>query len=208
MVVYTDNAPLNADIDVDFQKKKVNFSYPYNSKNQKIRVYFIYLVVVQATLVLGFPIWMIMLLGSSLVSTFAPTQYIRVLVTLFLIISYTLMWFIVPYLVAIYINKNYGKYSKKFPAFSAWFFGLISKKETIIFRNIKSKSVEIPFFRNILLEYDARGNYGSELLKIEIKALPFERIKRKKIIPNYFKFKCIFKFKKVPKTGYLIVKYI
>jgi len=208
MVVYSDNAPLNADIEVDFQKKKVDFSYPYNSKNQNTRTKFIFLVLFQAFLVLGFPIWLALFAVFNTVAEIAPTTYIKLLITILLIVIYTFTWFVIPYLASIYINKNYDKYSKKFPAFSAWFFGLIKAKEKIIFRNIKTKSVEIPFFSNISLYYEAIGDYSRELSKIKINALPYEKIKWGKIVPNYFKFKCVFKFKKVPKTGYLIVKYI
>ena len=208
MAIHTDSTPLNADIDIDFVKKKVSFSYPYDKTNPKTRISFIYLTVVQAFIILGIPIWFSAFLITSVISEMGKTFQIRVLTLIVFFLFIVIFMWLIPYVISLYINKNYDKYILSFPKFNAWFFGLISLKRKLLFRNIEAKQVEIPFFKNIVLEYEATEDYAEYLTDIKIKSYKFKRVVCNKIKPNYFIFKCIFLFKKVPKKGELFVKYI
>ena len=80
------------------------------------------------------------------------------------------------------------------------------------FENLKTKQVEIPLFRNVILNYKATGQCGKYLKRIKITEHPFMQIVTKKsgfaVRPNDYLWKCLFYFDKIPKTGRLDVYFI
>jgi hypothetical protein len=79
-------------------------------------------------------------------------------------------------------------------------------------KNLNSKTFELPLFKNMYLDYKAKGDYGKQLKKFEIVEHPFNSIvwkrKKRKDIPmkkkgQIYLWKAVFTFKEIPKDGYL-----
>ena len=75
--------------------------------------------------------------------------------------------------------------------------------------DVVDNKVVIPLFKNIYLDYHAKGDMNKQLLKMEIKEHPFNRLMRKKgkIIKkkNIMLWTAIFTFKDKPVDGELLV---
>ena len=71
----------------------------------------------------------------------------------------------------------------------------------------KEKYVEIPYFNNLFMDYEAKGEFSKYLERIKIEEHPFSKVtyKRKKEISkgNEELWRCRFYFSKIPKTGEL-----
>jgi len=77
----------------------------------------------------------------------------------------------------------------------------------------KNKIIELPLFTNIYMDYETDGEFSDFLESVEIVEHDFKYIKknkRKRAVetkPNVYLWKAIFKFKEVPKTGYLRISW-
>jgi len=77
-------------------------------------------------------------------------------------------------------------------------------------KDITKNKVILPLFENKFLHYKGHGDFGKQLNKIEIFAIPFNfstNIKKYKEEPVEFEFSAIFYFKSIPKNGHLDVIY-
>jgi hypothetical protein len=80
-------------------------------------------------------------------------------------------------------------------------------------KKIDNRIFEIPLFENIFLDYNATGEFSKYLKKVEIKEYPvnYKKVKLRKTIKkerqtDYWKAQFI--FSRIPKTGFLEVKFI
>lgn len=74
-----------------------------------------------------------------------------------------------------------------------------------------TRIIEIPLFKNVFLDYEAKGEFSKYLLRMEIREHPFNQMLKKK--KRYLRKKNVnlwhakFYFKEVPKTGWLEVRW-
>ena len=209
MTTYTDYKPLNARVDVDFVKKKVHFGYPKGSDKIK------YIKRMIKATVYGYSsiIWLALFVCYIII---VESNISDDILTIFLLSSYyaisVLIFYFIDKFIINHIFINYPKYSKSFPKWNYALISLFKRPKVVLIRNIKSKTFEIPYFSNIIVEYKAKGDYAKYLKHIHVREYEFEEIKKKYkkyiIEPNMYEWKIIFTLKKVPKNGYMIIKYM
>lgn len=214
---YSDYLPLNARVTVDYRKKKVNFEYP----NKDERFIHRYLGILSTIL----PTWFV-LLWRMIIEPIGISLFIIVILDvvnyldLNLIIKQTiqilepynyligtLFWIVLatPFIFSAIMTLNYPKFSNKFPAWSA----KLHEKDMIKTRvtELKSKTYELPYFKNVVLNYEAKGEFSKYLDRIEIRELPFKILKKKKgkeeLVNQDYLWKAKFFFSKIPKKGEL-----
>ena len=205
---YSGTLPLNARISIDFDKEKVNFSYPRNVKrpmltkfveafnfNAKIQVYHCF----AATIPFLFFHLYLQVIGYGWIANaiLSSTLLIGLIITSLSVIIQTVVLF------------NIKSFSLFFPKANARFMNPRVYEAT--FKKINSNTVEIPLFKNVFLDYEATRDYGKYLIKIDIIEHPFVMTcmkTKKKGKPNEYLWKAIFTFSQIPKAGKLVVKFI
>lgn len=129
---------------------------------------------------------------------------------LFALTIFIIFYIINPYLLGLFFAKTKVG-NRLYPKFNRL---ILTKRFSAEFTTCpKSKVIELPLFSNIYLDYEADGQFGEYLQKIEIIEHDFNfntKIGRKKVdMKNIFLWKARFIFKKVPKSGdgYLRLKW-
>jgi len=100
---------------------------------------------------------------------------------------------------------------------------LTSVRYVVTFKKCpENKILEIPLFKNVFLDYDAKGDFSKYLKRVEIREHPFSMISKKQSFKfggnrrhkqkykkkkNVFLWKASFIFKEVPKRGQLEVRW-
>ncbi len=203
--------PVNARITVDYKKHKVNFGYPSRHNWKRLVVFDLWLTFLIPWCILN----IIGLVGMGLIQNMdkltIPDIQIPEIILTEIIKSLSLAFYLglTPLLFAYATVRNHEFFMKFYPKFNYWCGKIMGmrmfKKE---FKNIKSKTVEIPLFTNVILHYIAKKDYSKYLEKVQIIEHPFKvvkKIKDKKAKPNTYIWKALFTFSKIPKVGNLTV---
>lgn len=140
-----------------------------------------------------------------------PTQK---LIVLSFLITFSVAWFlIIPYFLSIPSTKlllKWGWFKKKIPKINSAIQGRCNKA---IFKKIPDNLIiEIPFFKNVQMDYNATGDFSKYLKRVEIKEHLFNRVlvrrgkikKRKKNIAYWY---ARFYFSQTAKKGKLEVMF-
>jgi len=114
------------------------------------------------------------------------------------------------------ITKNFQKYARTFPKLNAAMIRILlfGKIRKAVFTELKTKRVEIPLFRNVILEYSAEGEFARYIEWIRVRPIDFKVIneypffKHKKEKQQDQFWKAIFTFSKIPKHGNLTLRFI
>lgn len=216
--LYSDNTFANAGVVVDYRKNKVNFNYedPKKVKTYKSRFRWIFAGF--------FSLWIIALFLGGILSgliglamsatisqaTSEPQSIPQIMEELLIIgkslgIGFMLILF-PPIVLSAYALTR--KDSQVFmPKFQAFLNSLFSPRTKVIFKKINEPIIKIDKFRNVLLEYKARGEFGKFLEKIEIK----EHRSEKRWLGMIFgkcRWSAEFIFSKIPNKGQLEVEYL
>ena len=211
---YADSLPINARITVDYTKPNnpVTFEYPLEDRNIKKWVLsFIFPAVLIAwSLIVGFVfIGGIILANLDEVSNIGipQTTFILqdILIELFRLALILFVVFVPPLLTSFYIGHNYDKFKYWFPKFQAFMARSTSSKHfhTFVVDKLKEPVFEIPLFKNVLLSYEASGDFSKYLQIVEIREHDFYYRGEK----TQWLWKAQFVFSAIPKSGRLIGKF-
>ena len=210
---YADGLPINARITVDYTKQNnpVKFEYPVNDRNIKKWVLtFIFPSVLLVWVFICMFSWM----GYSILTNLGTVFDAELPETTF-ILSQLLMGFSAaalaciaafapPLIISFYIGYNYDKFKYQFPKFQAFVSLAISNHfHTFVVEELKEPVFEIPLFKNILLSYEASGEFSKYLERVEIREHDF-RYKGEK---TQWLWKAKFVFSEIPKSGMLTGKF-
>ncbi len=208
--------PYNSRVDIEYVggKPKVAFTFP----NKRLQVRGSMLRYIQSFFYIIILIFlMYMLPFFSFVSSLgdkANIEYISFIRTIFLLI---VMLYFMPYIIFFPFRKSlWDKVFPKFMAFRARFFE--GQKEMVF----TTKTLEgdgfvarVPLFSNILLDYEATGDFSDKLHKIKVEEYKFsyfkKQNKKKKKKPqkiNEWLWWAEFYFSRKPKNGKLVVRFI
>lgn len=202
----------NARIDLNIKTGKVKFGFPTKKRGRLWEIWNISMLII-------IPYWI--LIGSVLLIQVAVvTDWTDIILQREMaeirvnIIESTIQvgriifcLIIPPFIIAIYpvlINRNL---LRKIPKLQLFINKNMQYQKCYVarFENIKTKQVSIPLFRNIILKYEADGDYAKLLKNIEIKEHPFMEVMRSEkgviVKPNEYLWKADITFDKVPKKG-------
>jgi len=211
---YADSLPINARITVDYTKPNNDVKFEYPVENRNIRNWvlsFIFPVIFLAwVFVAGFSFIGYNILANldkvfnvELPETaFILSELLVVLGQMFLMLGVV---FLPPLLISFYIGYNYDKFKYIFPKFNAFmarFFGS-SHFHTFVVDELEEPVFEIPLFKNVLLTYEASGDFSKYLQRVEIREHDFYY----KYEKTQWLWKAKFVFSEVPKSGMLIGKF-
>ena len=211
MSKFIDKYPLNANIEIDYLNKKVDFSYngDYKSFWERFRWVFMSMRTFCVLLFLV-PLVVLGLVTSwymdslPFFSVWERTGMLGYLAGLCMICFYA-----IPFALAYLITDNYHLFHEIFPKLNAWMITKFRVKKRVLFDDITGKQAEIPFFSNIVIEYELTGDYAKYLSGVKIVGYPYKQLniwgKWKK---QQSAFKCVFEFIRVPKKGKLYVEYL
>ena len=212
--------PSNARVLIDYRNKKhpVKFQYPakkspfyivfggYLSLWMVINIIFVFFNFIISVIILLIIFFPLLLQGdySVVSSQMNWKELIPVLVFVF-------HMFFIP-LIATFItlkNKKLLSYMPQINMFSSLLLGHSFYKKIT---KLDSTTYKLPLFSNVFLDYKTKGEFAKYLYKVEIKEhkLTFKRklwfFKRKDMKNDYLWY-AEFKFKKIPKTGYLEIMF-
>lgn len=209
---YADSLPINARITVDYTKPNnpVTFEYPLEERNIKKWVLsFIF----PAVLVVWAFIVGISFVGYILLTNLDNFANIEIsgpdltllLIAMFRIILVSSFVFIPPLLISFYIGYNYDKFKYWFPKFQAFMSNATSSTpfHTFMVEELKTPVFEIPLFKNVILSYEASGEFSKYLQRVEIREHDFYYEGEK----TQWLWKAKFVFSGVPKSGILMGKF-
>ena len=213
----------NARIDLNLVNNRVKFDYPtrkYSKAMEWISVagilFFYYILFLGAAFIgysaVSIPGEMATLSGEIAIEATPAVTYG---VLFQMILSATSLFgilFGIPLTAAgimVFYKRDLLKYFPKL----AYFYNRLNNTFYLArFENIKKKVVEIPLFKNVILNYKATEEYAKYIKRIVITEHPFMRVVRKHngsvVRPNEYIWKAIITFSKVPKKGRLDVYFI
>lgn len=199
---YQQEDPNNSRIYIDYnapEGERARFSYVDKEKSFLIAYRLWFLLLYFKPPFIG--LFLIML--SSI-----PFYYIHHLAGLTYI---ALSYFLIPLILALIVTKN-RKLKLKMPYLNFLASGHCYQARFNPY-DIKDNKIEIPMFRNVLLEYEATGEFSKYLSTLEIVEHPFDLYVMKRFRPSFKKrnpylWKAVFTFKETPKTGDLKVRFV
>lgn len=210
---YADNLPVNARITVDYTKPNnpVKFEYPVKERNVKkwvlsfifpsILLVWCYVLFVVLLGIAGYEV----LINSDKISHTPELSVILSELFKAVIIAclFLLGILLLPLLISFYIGYNYEKFKYWFPKFQAFMAHSNKNFHTFLVDELKEPIFEIPLFKNVMLTYEASGDFSKYLQKVEIKEHDFYYRSEK----TQWLWKAKFVFSEIPKKGMLIGKF-
>lgn len=209
---YEGGVPLNARISVDYDHNKVRFSYPrrMNKRNAMLLAIFeLYMIfiLIEGFALIGVLIIYVLITTVSSVSTFSMFGWD--LSSVLLTISHLIVFSGIPGIITLYIARKPENLLYWFPKINAKFSEILNRGYyEVIFRKTDNKKVEIPLFSNVILKYNAFGDFSKYLSKVKIREHPFNKRIRGKKHRTQNLWKATFTFKRECKTGYLKIMFI
>lgn len=211
---YADSLPINARITIDYTKPNndVKFEYPVNDGN--IKKWVLSFIFPSIFLVWVF-ICIFIYMGYSVVTNLGTIYSVEIpettVILLELLLSLSafalalIVAFAPPILLSFYIGYNYSKFKFWFPKFQAGVFHFLNANHfhTFVVDELKEPIFEIPLFKNVILTYEASGDFSKYLQKVEIREHDFQYKDEK----TQWLWKAKFIFSEVPKSGKLIGKF-
>ena len=230
---YQARNPSNARITIDYENKKnpVKFSYPNKKSEYKIILGCIRAIWWKTFFVIGMPLIFLFLIffTNQLVVIDSPevlsnsTTTININagnsdlignLTLKLFLSYLIMAFFPPYLIAKILSKN-EKFIAIMPKFSKFVMTFPSGNYyTKTIKKINSKEFKLEYFGNIFLDYEATGEFSKYLKEIKIYECDYDVVyvkglfRKRRVERQDSLWKAKFIFKEIPKKGQLIINYL
>lgn len=210
--------PVNARVSIDYSKgePKIRFGYPRKPTRKDVvrqnagTGIFFYLSLI---LLVFLPISYLIQVSQEEINGFDKS-------TMMIIICFYLIIKILPigiFKLDEFLARYYTRwkwYQKFQPKFQAWkqrankkraYYAKFKKED------IKNNEIEIPLFKNIKLEYKTSGDFSNKLLKIDIREHDFlekvivKKKPDKKSMKQVWLWKAKFKFRELPKDGYMEV---
>ncbi len=189
----------NAEVEIDYIKKKVSFKHP--AKRNENLSYFTHSFYTTLGYIFGIVMWGIIIKWTDFVK-YAESTIISLLITLFLVL-YAYGGRILFGYISILIHKISPTARKAFPKTNSITTFLMSRKKTIDLSQKYSKNHYIDKNKLILFNYDIayfRFKYEgkNKLLKVNTKS-----VEKKKKKGEHYNFIAIFTFKDIIKRGIL-----
>ena len=226
MKQYADNSPLNASIKVDYTKRRrrVWFSYPEKKGNwfrQTFKViyplfFLVYWIALFSSAAFLFFVGFVVIILEAI---FFPSPQVVVgavwteaqtlaVIRLTLVCCFL---FLPPLLPALWVGYHYKRFKTVIPKFQFWVSRLFEQVRRVKVRKLDSKVYVLPYFRNVCLKYDLKGDFAKKLVSIEVKPtvanyFKIFRGKEKKIQPRHWK--AVFVFSDIPTDGELIIDFL
>lgn len=211
---YTGSVPLNARVTVDYGNGSVKFSYP-NRVNRdaamKEAILMLYMIFLLGYMFLvGGSILMLAVISMILTPPALPSMTMPAITEgMIRTAAYAALLFLPPLALTMYVVGDEDRFKVWFPKINARWAKIMGQRSyCTVFRKTNDRKVEIPMFRNMVMDYKAVGEFGKSLQKVEIKEHDFSVRLRKGKIRNAYLWKAIFTFKEDCNKGYLKVDFI
>ena len=211
---YADSLPINARITVDYTKPNNGVKFEYPVENRDVRKWVLTFIFPSIFLVWVF-ICMLSWIGYNILTNLDALSGVELPETTFILseflvaLFHSFLLFVLavapPLILSFYIGYNYGKFKLIFPKFQAAVsrFLLSNHFHTFVVDKLKEPVFEIPLFKNVVLTYEASGDFTKYLQKVEIREHDFEYKGEK----TQWLWHAKFIFSEVPKSGMLIGKF-
>lgn len=184
---YSDCYPMSARITINYDNKKVSFSYPEEkTKDVAFWEFFrnVYAIFLSLEVMVVATVGVFMLLSQFTDFLFLVYNFRDEKASLGLLYSlanpsfiagffFLILIFGAPAIVTILLFKNYSKISHIYPVVMAWFHGLFGGSQIVIIRRVKDNVAVLPIFQNVKLEYKLEGNFAKYIKKISVKPSDF-----------------------------------
>jgi len=213
---YADNLPINARITVDYTKPNNDVKFEYPVENRDVRKWALSFIFPVVLIVWGFIVgfsfigYLVLTNLDNFSSVQTPeTETTLILAELLTAVSqFALLCFVAfvpPLLISFYIGYNCDKFKYWFPKFQAFMFRFLASNHfhTFVVDELKEPIFEIPLFRNVMLTYEASGDFSKYLQRVEIREHDFQYKGEK----TQWLWKAKFVFSEVPKSGMLVGKF-
>jgi hypothetical protein len=226
--VFKDIRPFNAAMFVDYKTGKTGITYP-NENGSRKRVFFLFLVsfsVYWLFILLGvfvfkavFLILLDFITGTTKISISNSFNFnsIDAISSLYPLLEAAGWWLIVlspPIFSAFWWAYNYKYFSSIWPKFNQKVCEIFSKRSAWVFYggDLDKPLIEIPYFENVYLGYEARGDFGDYLERVEIKPMPkytaMDVGDGRIVEVNEYEWKAVFSFSKIPLNGEMLIEFI
>jgi hypothetical protein len=212
----SDVKPFNASMVVNYKTKEVVFGYPnpHNSFWDKFIIIFqiILLYYLVSFVILAAIATFLVAVITSPSETLSYNAIISQIIGVLAFLLGALIFFSPPIIISFIMAKDYSKFSKIFPKIGYFIINLLHGSSTtwiIDSSKMTEPKIEIPYFNNFFLGFEARRDFADYLDKVEILPIPsYEINKRGKMEPNEHDWKAVFTFSKMPLEGEILIDYI
>lgn len=224
MKPYSDDYPLNALINIDYQKDIVTFDYgnPEQRKDYFKQLRFIFGTVIILWLMLFLIIGILLILGNLIQhpeilielwkAIQAPKEPLPPIDFLLLFKEWarTILLLAVPVMISQYILANYKYFSKIYPKINFWLFShfQVNKIKHVHVNQLTTNQYVVPIFSNVMLEYEATEEYSTYLTSVKVDKIDYHYLINNKKKEDDYHFKAIFEFSQVPSKGFLHIAYM
>jgi hypothetical protein len=192
--VFKDSVPFNARITVDYVSGSVKFDYPNKDMSNWRKYYIITSCLYSPMFLIGVvPTIALLLIILTFIRFFIypslnlPTTFLYVLLS--------------PFIMSLVIINDYNKYSATLPKLPALVKKLSGDYYVADISTMNGTILEIPSFRNILLDYEASGDFSRFLDKVEIREHPVRVVRGGRSKVNDVWWKAVFTFSQQPMNG-------
>jgi len=217
---YQSMNPSNSRVLIDYRNKKHPVKFQYPAKKSPFKIVFggylslwivLHMYLILLFIIISIPILLIMflpLLIQGEFSTISSQMNWRELIPALILIFHMFFIPLVATLITIK-NKKLLSYMPQINMFGALLLQYSFYKKIT---KLNSKTYKLPLFTNVFLDYKTKGEFAKYLYKVEIKEhkLIFKKklwFFKKKDMKNDYLWYAEFKFKKIPKTGYLEIMF-
>ena len=218
---YADSLPINARITVDYTKPNNDVKFEYPVENEDVRKWvltFIFPVVFIAwvfIVLFSVVIWFVGHLAFLILTNLDKVYSVELPETAFVLSELLtalsqfglacVTAFAPPLLISFYIGYKYDKFKYWFPKFNAFMARFLSSNHfhTFTVDQLKEPIFEIPLFKNVVLTYEASGDFSKYLQRVEIREHDFQYKGEK----TQWLWQAKFIFSEIPKSGALIGKF-
>lgn len=217
MKSHSDNTTQNARIHINYKTGDVAFGYP-NGKNGGSsltdRLITLYAALLLGVLFAILPLLCIWALFSLLNQPFTLPQSIEINPQPMLSnkqITDTYLFFFTPIMLVLPIALDEKRFSRLYPKIGYWLHRISRVWKPINVYEVKSvegKVVELPFFDNVFLHYEATDDFSKYLEKVDIVEHPFRKESVFSKRNNDRLWKAVFTFTEQPKLGALRIEFI
>jgi len=192
---YSEDCPLNARILIDYDSSNVLFDYPSH----------------------GFFKSFLAIYGSFWVSVSLLLSPFLIFLSFFFNGLITLIYFIVCFelvIFSLFFTFRYDLIKESFPKFNFKLYRLIGSRVYRVRKaRLNSRVFEIPLFKNVMLSYEATGEFGELLQRVRVVEHEINEVTQRvlcgdKVKPCDSFWKARFVFSSVPRSGELLVEFM
>lgn len=207
-------SPLNARIMVDYDKKDIKFSYPGGSGSVLARLSIISSFASGLALIFAVVIFFSLNIINSIPEIIQifnhpnPVDGVNGVLMVYRIFGLFAGSLVASTIISYIIAWKYEYFASTFPKLQYFVYSKIYGVKEIHIKKIDSDEFILPTLKNIVLDYELKGDFADKIKYVNIVDYPYDLYLNGILHKNLRMWKAVFKFKKRPVNGSMVLRFI